>query len=178
MLDVKGCELVGSYERWMKVKGESGAARFGCSGNQNHTHGVGVTGARTPASQDDDNISLFEEATDFTHIHGKVDAHVHVLCPHVVGRLGVEHREDAAVQVSLAGCLGITGHGKDGGTRPVPGDQVGGPARAQIHKVEHKRFIFTFRIFCWNSYVRCGQKLFSLGFQSCRCTELENQPEV
>ncbi len=35
----------------------------GCSSHQNHTHGVSVTGAWTPAGQDDDNISLFEEAS-------------------------------------------------------------------------------------------------------------------
>lgn len=66
-----------------------------------------------------------------THVHGKVDAHVDILCPHIVGGLGVEDWEDAAVQVGLASCLGVTGHGQDGGTGPVPGDQVGGPAHAR-----------------------------------------------
>lgn len=47
-----------------------------------------------------------------------------------MGGLGVEDWEDAAVQVGLASCLGVTGHGQDGGTGPVPGDQVGGPAHA------------------------------------------------
>lgn len=70
--------------------------------------------------------------TSLTHIHGKVDTHVDVFCPHIIGRLGVEDRENATVQVSLTGSLGITGHSKDGGTRPVPGDQVGGPAH--MHK--------------------------------------------
>ena len=67
-----------------------------------------------------------------THIHGEVDTHVDVLCPHVVGGVSVEHREDAAVQVSLASCLSVTAHGDDGGTGPVPGDQVGGPAH--VHR--------------------------------------------
>lgn len=66
-----------------------------------------------------------------THIHGAVDAHVDVLCPHVVGGLGVEDGEDAAVQVGLASRLGVTGHGEDGGAGPVPGDQVGGPAHTR-----------------------------------------------
>lgn len=60
-----------------------------------------------------------------THFHGKVDAHVHVLGPHVVGRLGVQNREDAAVQVGLASGLSVPGHSQDGSTRPVPGEQVG-----------------------------------------------------
>ncbi len=48
-----------------------------------------------------------------------------LLSPHVMGGLGVEDGEDAAVQVGLASCLSVTGHSKDGGTGPVPGDQVG-----------------------------------------------------
>lgn len=63
------------------------------------------------------------------HIHGTVDTHVNVLGPHIVGRLGVENGEDAAVQVGLASRLSVTGHSKDGGAGPVPGDQVGGPVR-------------------------------------------------
>lgn len=66
--------------------------------------------------------------SSLTHFHGEVDTQVHILCPHVVGGLGVEDREDAAVQVGLASCLGVTGHSKDGGTGPVPGEKVGGPA--------------------------------------------------
>lgn len=103
-----------------------------CSGHQNDTHGVGVTGAWAPAGQDDDNITLFEEASGLAHIHGKVDTHVNVLCPHIVGGLGVEHGEDSPVEVGLASCLGITGHREDGGAGPVPGDQVGGPAQKSI----------------------------------------------
>jgi len=63
-----------------------------------------------------------------THFHCKVDAHVNVFCPHVVGGLGVEDWEDPAVQVGLARRLGITGHSEDWSTGPVPGDQVGRPA--------------------------------------------------
>lgn len=44
-----------------------------CSGNQNDTHGVGETRAWTPAGQDDDDITLLEEASHlawiFTHKH-------------------------------------------------------------------------------------------------------------
>lgn len=36
-----------------------------CSGHQNYTHGVGVTGSWAPASQDNDDISLSEEASGF-----------------------------------------------------------------------------------------------------------------
>lgn len=46
----------------MKAEGES--SPIGCSSHQNHTHGVGVTGAGAPAGQDDDNVALFEEASD------------------------------------------------------------------------------------------------------------------
>lgn len=67
-----------------------------------------------------------------THFHGKVDAHVHVLGPNIVGWLGVEHREDAAVEVRLASGLSVPGHSQDGSARPVPGDQVGRSAR--VHK--------------------------------------------
>lgn len=63
-----------------------------------------------------------------THFHGKVDAHVNVLCPHVVGGLVVEDGEDAAVQVALSCGLIVTGHGNDGGAGAVPGDELGGPA--------------------------------------------------
>ncbi len=45
--------------------GRKQSSPVACSGNKNHAHGVGVTGAWTPAGQDDDNISLFEEASDF-----------------------------------------------------------------------------------------------------------------
>lgn len=44
--------------------GRKQSSPVGCSSHQNHTHGVGVTGAWTPAGQDDDNISFFEEASD------------------------------------------------------------------------------------------------------------------
>lgn len=60
-----------------------------------------------------------------THVHGRVDTHVNVLCPHIMGGLAVEDREDSTVQVGLASRLCITGHSEDGGTGPVPGDQVG-----------------------------------------------------
>ncbi|TNN81975.1 hypothetical protein EYF80_007621 [Liparis tanakae] len=51
---------------------------------------------------------------------GKVHAQVNVLGPHIVGRFGVEHRVDAAVQVGLVGGLGAASHGHDGGPGPVP----------------------------------------------------------
>lgn len=110
---------------------------MGYSRHQNHTHGVGVTRAWAPAGQDDDNISHFEEASGLAHIHGKVDAHVDVVCPHIVGGLGVEDGENAAVQVGLASRLGVTSHSKDGSTWPVSGDQVGGPANTQNVYLTH-----------------------------------------
>ncbi|TNN45221.1 hypothetical protein EYF80_044574 [Liparis tanakae] len=128
-----------SSERQMEAGGSGAAPPGGRSGHLHHAHGVGVTGARAPAAQDT-NVH-FPGASPgslprcalpcsrrLTDIHGEVDAQVDVLGPHVVGRLGVEHGEDAAVQVRLAGRLGVTGHGQDGRTGPVPGDQVGGPA--------------------------------------------------
>lgn len=74
-----------------------------------------------------------------THFHGKVDAHVYVLGPHIVGGLGVENREDTAVQVRLASSLSVPGHSQDGSTRPVPGDQVGWSA----HTHKERRLIST-----------------------------------
>lgn len=71
------------------------------------------------------NILLYIPWVLLTQFHGEVDAHVHVLCPHIVGRLGVENREDAAVQVGLASGLSVPGHSQDGSARAVPGDQVG-----------------------------------------------------
>lgn len=44
-------------------EGRKQSSPGGCSGHQNHTHGVGVTGTWTPAGQHDDNVSLFEEAS-------------------------------------------------------------------------------------------------------------------
>lgn len=66
-----------------------------------------------------------------THFHGKVHAHVNVLCPHIVGGLCVQDRKDATVQVGLASRLSVTGDGEDGSAGPVPGDQVCGPGDVQ-----------------------------------------------
>lgn len=48
----------------MKMEWEKQPFFFGCLSHQDHTHGVGVTGAWAPAGQDDDNIPLLEEASD------------------------------------------------------------------------------------------------------------------
>lgn len=66
-----------------------------------------------------------------THFHGKVHAHVNVLCPHIVGGLCVQDRKDATVQVGLASRLSVTGDGEDGSAGPVSGDQVCGPGDVQ-----------------------------------------------
>lgn len=63
-----------------------------------------------------------------TSFHGKVHTQVNILCPDIIGRLGVEHGVDTTVQVGLAGGLATAGHGNDGGTGPVPGQHVSGPA--------------------------------------------------
>lgn len=55
-----------------------------------------------------------------TNFQGKVHAQVNVLRPDIVGRFGVEHRIDAAVQVGLASGLATAGHSNDGGAGPVP----------------------------------------------------------
>lgn len=178
----------------MKVKGEIGPC--GGSSHQNHTHGVGVTGAGTPASQDDDDIALLEEASDLawklnqkyfqnatfnlissvetsctdpvvavqepahtrTHFHGKVNAHVNVLCPHIIGWFSVQDRKDAAVQVGLACRLGVTGHGEDGSTGPVPGDQVCGPADIQTAvNVKEKLVKIISSLLNYLQLCKCGQ---------------------
>ncbi len=64
-----------------------------------------------------------------TNVHGKIDPQVHILGPHVIGSLVVEHGEDAAEQMSLSGRLLVTGHSDDWGTRAVPGDQMSGPGQ-------------------------------------------------
>lgn len=54
---------------WWKINGSVGRSQrspVGCSGHQDHTHGVGVTWAWAPAGQHDDNIALFEEAPGLT----------------------------------------------------------------------------------------------------------------
>lgn len=94
-------------------------------------------------------VSLHLTSSSLTHVHGKVDTQVDILGPHIVGGGSIQDREDAAVQVSLASCLGITGHSDDGGTGPVPGQQVGGPAQTQKHTAEHLYDLtsFTFWVF-------------------------------
>lgn len=62
-----------------------------------------------------------------TNFQGKVDAHVHILSPHVIGGFGVENRVDATVKVALAGSLTTAGHSNNGGTGPVPWQQVSRP---------------------------------------------------
>lgn len=71
-----------------------------------------------------------------TNFHGKVYTQVNILGPDVVGRLGVEHRVDTTVQVSLAGSLTTAGHSDDGGTGPVPRQHVSRPA-GDGHKLLH-----------------------------------------
>lgn len=100
----------------------------GCLSHLNHAHGVGVTRAGTPASQDDDNVALLEETSGLAHFHCEIDSHIDILCPNIMRGLGVQDREDPTVEVGLASRLGVTGHGEDGSTGPVPGEQVGRPA--------------------------------------------------
>lgn len=57
------------WVHWWKINesvGRSQRSPVGCSGHQDHTHGVGVTWAWAPAGQHDDNIALFEEAPGLT----------------------------------------------------------------------------------------------------------------
>lgn len=93
---------------------------MGCLLHWNNTHGVGVTGTRTPAGQNDDHIAGLEESTSLTDIHCEVHPQVHILGPDIIRLFVVEYGEDAAVQVSLPGGLPITGHGYDWGAGPVP----------------------------------------------------------
>lgn len=64
--------------------------------------------------------STQQNTSTLTNFQGKVDTQVNVLRPDVVGRFGVEHRIDTAVQVGLAGGLATASHSNDGGTGPVP----------------------------------------------------------
>lgn len=64
--------------------------------------------------------STRQHTSTLTNFQGKVHAQVNVLGPDVVGRFGVEHRIDTAVQVGLAGGLATAGHSDDGGAGPVP----------------------------------------------------------
>lgn len=61
-----------------------------------------------------------QNTSTLTNFQGKVHTQVNVLCPDVVGRFGVEHRINTAVQVGLAGGLATAGHSNDGSTGPVP----------------------------------------------------------
>lgn len=54
-----------------------------------------------------------------TQLQGKADTQVHILSPHIIGRLVVEDGEDATVQMALTCCLLVPGHSHDEGTRPV-----------------------------------------------------------
>lgn len=65
-----------------------------------------------------------------------------------MGGFRVEDGEDAPVQVGLASRLSVTGHGEDGGAGPVPGDQVGGPAHAEMQtrsRVGDRLALLTFK---------------------------------
>jgi len=86
-----------------------------------------------------------------TVVEGKVDPQVHVLCPHVVGGLGVEDGVDAAVQVGLAGRLTAPGHGDDGRPGTVPGQQVGGPVRRNKANMMDDAWIDIFNT-CFNTF--------------------------
>jgi len=79
----------GGYERQIRGRSAGGLPCRWSSGHWDHAHGVGVAGARTPASQHNDHVSRLEEATCFAHFHGEVDPQVDVLCPHVMGWLVV-----------------------------------------------------------------------------------------
>lgn len=74
------------------------------------THGVGVSRAGTPASQNDHHITSLEESTSFTDIHGEVDPQVHVLGPHIIRWAVVVYGENTTVKMSLSSCLFITSH--------------------------------------------------------------------
>lgn len=127
---------VGAGEWRVGILGYTGQSRRGGGrggrraslGDQDHTHGVSVTGAWTPAGQDDDCVVGLEEASGFAHLHGEVDTHVDILGPDVVRGLVVEDGEDAAVEVALACRLVVTRHSDDGCAGAVPGDQLGRPA--------------------------------------------------
>lgn len=121
-------------ELWKINKGRKQHNYGGFLGHQNHTHSVSVTGAWTPAGQNNDCVSLLEEASSFAYIHGKVDTQVNVFSPNIVGGRGVKNWEDATVQMGLPSCLGITSHSNDGGTGPVPGKQMSRPASTQIRE--------------------------------------------
>lgn len=91
----------------------------------------------------------FNATSLLTHLQGEVDAEVDILGPDIVGRLGVQHGVDTAVQMGLTGGLATAGHSDDGGTGPVPGQQVDG-SRTRHRKErqvrvqnKHTRFIHT-----------------------------------
>lgn len=62
-----------------------------------------------------------------THLQGEADTQVHILGPNIIGRLVVEDREDATVQMALTCCLLVPGHGHDRGTRPISRQQMSRP---------------------------------------------------
>jgi len=58
------------------------------------------------------------------YLHGMVDALVHIFCPVGIAFADEQYRVDAAVEVQLAGCSRLAGHGQDGTARSVGGHKL------------------------------------------------------
>lgn len=71
-----------------------------------------------------------------TKLQGKADTQVHILGPHIIGRLVVKDGVDSTVQMALTGCLLVTGHSHDKGARPVPRQQMSRPKGGEKENLE------------------------------------------
>lgn len=60
-----------------------------------------------------------------TAFDAKLDPAIHIVCPDVLWRFTVEHREDSSAEVGLAGSLGRAGDSNDCCPRSVPRQQLG-----------------------------------------------------
>ena len=85
------------------------------------THSVGESRARLPTGDDHQRVSRLDELAVLAEADGVLDAGFDILQPVGDALRGVDQREDAAVQVALAGHLWEAGDGHDGARRAVPG---------------------------------------------------------
>ena len=85
------------------------------------THSVGESRARLPTGDDHQRVSRLDELAVLAEADGVLDAGFDVLQPVGHALRGVDQREDAAVQVALAGDLWEAGDSYDGARRAVPG---------------------------------------------------------
>ena len=89
------------------------------------THSVGESSSRLPAGNNHQRVPRPDDLAVPAEVDGVLNTKLHVLQPVSDPLGGVEQREDAAMEVALAGHLREPRHCDDGARRPEPGAQRG-----------------------------------------------------